>query len=95
MSGASSRIRLVSSTGPRILTDRQIDRLTMGQLALAFSQIQNQNKADAVVSQALNDIYPDRNAVAHHKSKAETERRLRSNVGEHMWTIVKAMKEMI
>jgi hypothetical protein len=91
----SGRIIITTNKGPRNLTSREINRLTMGQLAVTFSQIQNQNHADSVIGQALKKINKDRVGVVHHKSKVGTEKRLRTNVGQHMWIIVAAMKELI
>jgi len=69
--------------------------MTMGQLAETFRNIQAQNHADNVIGRALATINRDRVGVAHHKRRKTTERRLRTNVGQHMWTIVAAMKELI
>jgi hypothetical protein len=88
------RIVLIRRSGPYIPTSQQINRMTLGQLALAFSQIQSQTHADQVIGQALSRINRDRVGVVHHKSKVTTENRLRTNVGRHMWTIVAAMKEL-
>lgn len=92
----SGRITLVTNSGnTRTLTNQQVDKLTMGQLAVAFSQILNQNRADVVIGQALSTVNPDRVGVAHHKAKVKTERSLRTNLGQNMWTIVLAMKELM
>ncbi|MFL6275240.1 MAG: hypothetical protein ACJ74G_08505, partial [Blastocatellia bacterium] len=93
--GIKTRIKFVTSKGPKTYTDKQIDRLTMGQLATAFSQIHSQNRSDAIVGHALSHINPDRVGVVHHKSKATTEKRLRTNVGQNMSIIIAAMKEML
>ena len=91
----NGRITLIANNGrPRILTSAAIDRLTLGQLAQAFSQIRNQNQADAIIGHALSSINPERVGVVHHKSRASTERRLRQNVQQHMWTIVGALKAL-
>jgi hypothetical protein len=91
----SGRIRILRPSGPIALTNKQINRLTMGQLAREFSNIAAQNHADSVIADALSRINTDRVGVVHHKGRAVTERRLRTNVGQHMWVIVAAMREMV
>jgi hypothetical protein len=80
---------------PRGLTQQRIKRMTMGNLAVAFSQIRNKNKADSVIGQALLAINPDRIGMAHRRSQVRTESRLRVNVGRHMWSLVEASKEAV
>lgn len=90
----TGRIRILGKQGPVQLSDGQIDRLTMGQLAGTFAAIQAQNYPDSVIGRALDRLNRDRIAVVHHKARAITERRLRTNVGQHMWVIIAALKEL-
>lgn len=90
----TGRIQILRRRGPIRLSDRQIDRLTMGQLVKTFSAIQAQNHADSVIGRALDQLNRDRIGVVHHKTRAITEKRLRSNVGQHMWVIIAALKEL-
>ena len=66
--------------------------MTMGELARTFANIQNQNQTDSLIGKTLQRVNTDRVGVVHHKSKARTEKRLRTNVGQHMWAIVAAMR---
>ena len=91
----TGRITIMTKKGPKNPTIAQINKMTMGTLAKKFSDIQSQNYADAVIGKTLKRINQDRVGVVHHKSKLTTEKRLRANVGQHMWAIVAAMKEMI
>lgn len=92
----TGRITLVTKAGKgRSLTQAQIDKLTLGGLGEAFGQIQNQNYSDAAVAKVLTLINKDRVGVAHHKSKPATEARLRKNVGQHMWRVFAALKELL
>ena len=88
----TGRIRVLRKGVPVTLTSHQIDKMTMGQLVKAFANIQAQNHADSMIHKALATLNKDRIGVVHHKKKAWTERRLRSNVGQHMWRIVAAIK---
>jgi hypothetical protein len=90
----TGRITVMRKKGPIALTAKQINRMTMGDLASDFAKIQNQNHADSVIAQALVRINKDRVNVVHKKKKKTTEKRLRSNVGQHMWTIVAALKHI-
>ena len=69
-----------------------IKRMTLGQLANAYSKAQPQNATDAVLHQTLAAINPARVGVAHNVNAAKTERQLRKNVGAHMHAIVQALK---
>ena len=90
------RIVLFTKAGNRrILTLQQIDKLTLGQLAQAFGQIQKQNYSDATIAKVLMRLNKDRVAVVHHKSKTATETRRRTNVGQHMWSVIAVLKELL
>lgn len=91
----TGRVKILRKTGPVSLTNSVIDGMTMGQLARAFESIQAQNHSDKVIGEALAKINRDRVGVVHHRSRAVTERRLRSNVGQHMWVIFAALKELV
>ena len=67
----------------------------MGQLATEFNNIRAQDLNDSVIAKALGTLNRDRVGVVHHKRKAVTERRLRANVGKHMWVIAAALNAML
>jgi hypothetical protein len=91
----TGRITFLRQNRPVVIPGPQIDRMTLGQLAATFAAIQNQNHADSVIGQALSTVNRDRVRLTHHKSRATTERSLRSNVGKHMWVILAAFKELV
>lgn len=76
------------------MTPKQIDKLTIGVLALRFSQIQAQTSLDKIIGQALAKINKDRVNLTHHKWKKQTEVKLRANVPQHMWIIIHALTEL-
>jgi hypothetical protein len=86
------RIQVIRKAGAVVLTSKVIDKMTLGGLATAFASIQTQNHADAIIGRSLAAINRDRVGVSHFKGKANVEQRLRRNVGQHMWTIVGALK---
>ena len=66
----------------------------MGQLAARFSRIVQQTHADRVIGDALKAVNPNRIGVSHHKRRATSEARLRRDVGNQMWLIIGALKEI-
>jgi hypothetical protein len=91
----SGRIIILSKKGPMVLSSSKIEKLTLGQLAGTYSNIQNQNYADSIIGQTLDKVNDDRVGVVHHKAKVRTETRLRRNVGQHMWAIVSALRHLL
>lgn len=91
----TGRIKILRKKGPVTLSNHEIEKMTMGQLAEAFSKIQAQNYSDSVVAHALLKIKRDRNAVTHFKGRIRTEKRLRANVGQYIWIILAALQAMI
>ena len=91
----AGRIAVVTQGGKQEqLTRQKIDGLTMGQLAARFGRIVQQTHADRVIGDALQAVNPNRIGVAHHKRKAASEARLRRDVGNQMWLIIGALKEI-
>jgi hypothetical protein len=76
----------------RNLSEAAIDRLTMGQLGVAFANIQTPNHADTALAKMLAKITPRRNAVVHKKITPATEARLRRNVGKDVWLLFAGIK---
>ncbi|HXG60433.1 MAG TPA: hypothetical protein VNO22_03585 [Planctomycetota bacterium] len=92
-SGAVPRVTVLDAKGnPRQLSAQQIDRMTIGALAAAFGNLRSPNYTDSQIAQALVKINVDRIGVVHHKQRRSTENRLRRNVGQHMWTVIGALK---
>lgn len=91
----TGRITIVGRRGPNNPTTQQIGKMTIGQLVNAFSSIQNQNYLDTQIGKTLSKINTDRIGVVHHKSKLRTEKKLRANVGQHLWAIIVLLKQMI
>ncbi|MHB1172719.1 MAG: hypothetical protein ACYCZY_09545 [Lacisediminihabitans sp.] len=92
----TTRITVLDKTGKiRPLTPEQIDRLTLGQIGNVFANIQTPSQADSLIGQVINLVNPDRVRVSHKKGKGSTEKKLRTNVGKHMWAIASALKLML
>jgi hypothetical protein len=89
------RTKLVAKRGTRVPSASQIDRMTMGQLARAYADILAPNYVDKVVGEVLSKVNDDRIGAAHHKLKPAIEKRLRTNVGQNMWLIANALRELV
>jgi hypothetical protein len=89
------RVVIVGKKGvPLHPTPQQIEKWTLGQLAVGFQNIQKQNKADSEIGKVLSIVNKDRVRVTHFGHKADTEVKLRKNVGQHMWSLIRALREI-
>ena len=92
----SGGVVLVNKNGSLSKTQpADVGRMTLGQLAAAYAKIQIPSHADGTIAQVLARINADRIAVAHYKRTATAEKRLRLNVGQHMWSVVSALRELL
>lgn len=92
----NGRITFVDAKGrTKTVGEKDVEKMTMGQLAKTFGSIQNQNKADSQIGSVLSTINADRVGVAHHKASPRTESKLRQTVGRHMWKIFSALKILL
>ena len=89
----TGRVRFVAKKGIVTYNGKKIDRFTLGQLGHAFDSIQAQNSSDRAIKRAIDSILKDRNNLTHDKWSLRTEKRLRGNVGHHMWIITQALAE--
>jgi hypothetical protein len=88
----STRIRILRNGRPQTLTRKQVESMTLGQIKDTFERIISPSQTDSQIAQALKSLNPDRIAEAHLKNKAATERRLRKNVGQHMWVVMNLLR---
>lgn len=90
---ATGRVSLVSPSGKAVtIPGRAIEKMPMGPLAGSFGMIATPNKTNSAIGEILGKLNKDRVGEAHHKGKAPTERRLRKNVGSHMWSTAEGLK---
>ncbi len=93
---ASNRIGFETPAGKAYTpTQKQVDKMTMGDLGRTFREIDRPNYADSRIGEVLTQINKDRVGVVHHKTRPATEARLRANVGGHMWRVVAALGELL
>jgi hypothetical protein len=89
---ASGRVTLVPNRKGKTPSIHEIETMTLGQLAGIYERIQGPNRVDSIVGDALRRLNPDRIREVHLKSRQETERRLRENVGHDMWIVADVLK---
>jgi hypothetical protein len=78
-----------------VYSAKEIETMSMGQLANAFGKIDSPNGRDTRILQALEHINPDRITVAHYgDTAAKKEARLRKNVARNMFAILGGLKEI-
>jgi hypothetical protein len=84
----SGLVTFVKSNGnPRVLTEVLINKMTMGQLAFAFSEMVNPNHWDSSLERILSRINDDRILVAHHRAKPRSRSRIRRIAVSRFWLI--------
>lgn len=92
---ASTRIKLVTKDGKsRQVTPAQVDRFTLGQLGVAFSEIVAPTQADDLARRAIESILKDRNDATHKASNQTVLRRVKRNTPKHTFAILNAMREL-
>jgi len=91
----STRIKVLKGGRPQALTKKKIESMTLGQIKDTFEAIISPSQTDSQIAQTLKALNPDRIGEAHRKSMAVTERKLRRNVGQHMWAVVNLLKLLV
>lgn len=88
------RVSFVSDKGKPIpYSEVQVQKMTLGALASAFSNLAGPTQTESRVAQALHRVNPRRVTVAHFKYKSgKRARDLRTQVGKDLIVIVNAMK---
>lgn len=89
----TTRLTILDQRG-RPATVASVKKMTLGQLAHALANAPQQNQVDDIVQKALKQINPDRVGLTHRNQRAATEKQLRSNVGIHLLTIIRAIEEL-
>ncbi len=86
------RINILSQSGQvRSLSASQIEKMPMGALAQAYARINTPDARDNKIGQVLAMVNEDRIKIAHKKKRWES---IRSRVGNHMYAILNAVKEI-
>ena len=80
---------------PKTYSAAQLRRLTIGQLAIAFSELVLPDAKDEAIRRALVAINPDRIGAVHKTDDRRVRNRLRKNVGTHMWILVNGLKVLL
>jgi hypothetical protein len=93
---SSSSVSFTSKTGaPKTYSVKQVKKLTLGQLAVAYSEIVLPTAKDQKVARALAEVNPDRVGAVHKSDNRSVRTRLRGKVGVHMWMLVNGLRELM
>jgi hypothetical protein len=79
---------------PKTITPAKAQAMPLGALANVFCKKLMPNKIDAHLCSGLKRINPDRINVTHAITSLRKEKRLRENVGRHMWTIDNMLRKI-
>lgn len=91
----AERVQVVGKKGiARNVLPEDVERMPLGALKDIFCGKLMPTRVDSLLCAGLKKINSDRVNVAHEKLTARTERRLRDNVGKHMWTIDNLLLKM-
>jgi hypothetical protein len=90
------RTRIVSITAKgKVLAVEKVDGMTMGQLAIAFKNIQSQNHQDSLIGSTLSMINPTRVKLTHKRLQKSAEEAIRKDVGKHVWAAINCLEEIL
>jgi hypothetical protein len=89
------RTRITSVVKGKIVTIEKVERMTLGQLSVAFANIQNQNQQDSLISSTLEMINPTRVALTHKRSQQTAEEAIRRDVGKHVYAAINCLEEIL
>ena len=90
------RITLKNPSGADVTstTLSRLNRMTLGQVQDAFDKIDSPNQIDQRILGSLSRLNPDRILAAHRQGIPQDELVLRTNVGNGIWIVTAAMKEI-
>lgn len=80
---------------PYSLSVARVDKMTLGQLAIAFAEVSTATHSTSVITRALTRVNGNRVGVVHHKTASKTEQRLRRSVGQDVYTAIAALKILL
>ncbi len=72
----------------------KINKMSQGQLAHAYSEVQNPTQVDIVLTRALMRVNDARIKAVHRTQTAKNNAKIRLQVGQHLWTIVSALRQI-
>jgi hypothetical protein len=90
------RTRIVSrKRNGAALTVHEVEGMTLGQLAYAFANIQNQNQQDSLIASTLAMINQRRVDLRHKKMGAAAEAAIRRDFGRHVYAAINCLEEIL
>ena len=87
------RLSFKNAKGKSIIyTIKAIGKMPQGALAKAYGEISTPTHTDIVLGKALKMVNKDRITAVHKTHTAKNNTKVRVQVGQHLWTIVSALK---
>jgi hypothetical protein len=91
----SGSVTFSKNGAAKVYTTAQINRKTLGQLAVCYAQIVLPTASDQNILRALQELNPDRIGAVHKTDDKRVKARLRKKVGVHMWMLVNGLRELV
>jgi hypothetical protein len=71
-----------------------VKKMPQGALARAYLEIANPTQIDIVLGKALKRVNAERITAVHGAHRARNDAQVRTKTGQHLWTIVSALKQL-
>jgi len=81
-------------SGPKIVTDVEIEKMPLGALKDTFPYIKVPTHKDTRIGQTLALINKTRVGLAHKRRKVEVEAEVRAHVGQHIHAVVACLEDL-
>lgn len=78
----------------RVVSPEEIDRMTLGQLGVAFSNIEKKNQKDSLIGATIAMINQSRIDLAHKRKNPRAEENLRRSIGQNMYAVMNCLEEI-
>lgn len=88
------RISFIKAGKPILYPIARIGKMPQGQLAQAYAEIQNPTHLDIVLGRALKRVNGARITAVHKAHAAKNIAKMRVQAGQHLWTVVSALRQV-
>jgi hypothetical protein len=89
------RVKYQSGNKIKILTKKDIGKMTLGALKDTFCSMVSQNQIEANLCSALTKLNPDRVRRAHFRGKRQSDAAIRKRAGTNFWLISNALSWLV
>jgi hypothetical protein len=89
------RVKYQSGNKVKMLTAKDIKKMTLGGLKDIFCKMVSQNHVEANLCSALTKLNPDRVRRAHFRGKRQSDAAIRKRAGTNFWLISNALSLLV